>query len=214
MNPQLNLKIHFSHFEQIIKNGYSMDMVFILKLAEQDVDIKALCGESAKLQALHQAVLRKGLITEENKLTMSGQNIMKFLERKIEPDAKLKKKISIDEDEFERFWRVYPGTDTFIHKGKKFTGTRSMRNNKDECKVKLFKILDEGGITLDEIIAALEYEVLQKKENSVKSGTNRMTFMQNTLTWLNQRSFEPFLELIKEGHTVEEAPKAVGGTDI
>jgi hypothetical protein len=191
-----------------------MDMVFILKLAEQDVDIKALCGESAKLQALHQAVLRKGLITEENKLTMSGQNIMKFLERKIEPDAKLKKKISIDEDEFERFWRVYPGTDTFIHKGKKFTGTRSMRNNKDECKVKLFKILDEGGITLDEIIAALEYEVLQKKENSVKSGTNRMTFMQNTLTWLNQRSFEPFLELIKEGHTVEEAPKAVGGTDI
>jgi hypothetical protein len=191
-----------------------MDMVFILKLAEQDIDIKLLCGESAKLQAIHQAVLRKGLITEDNKLTMSGQNIMKFLERKIEPDTKLKKKISIDEDEFEKFWKAYPGTDTFTHKGKKFTGTRSMRNNKDECKVKLFKILDEGGITLDEIIAALEYEVLQKKENSVKSGTNRMTFMQNTLTWLNQRSFEPFLELIKEGHTVEEAPKAVGGTDI
>lgn len=214
MNPILNLKINFSHFEQIIKNGYSMDMVFILKLAEQDVDIKALCGESAKLQAIHQAVLRKGLITEDNKLTMSGQNIMKFLDRKIEPDTKLKKKISIDEDEFEKFWKAYPGTDTFIHKGKKFTGTRSMRNNKDECKVKLFKILDEGNITLDEIIAALEYEVLQKKENSVKSGTNRMTFMQNALTWLNQRGFEPFLELIKEGHTIEEAPKAVGGTDI
>ena len=214
MNPQLNLILNFSHFEQIIKNGYSMDMVFILKLAEQDVDIKALCGESAKLQALHQAVLRKGLITEENKLTMSGQNIMKFLERKIEPDAKLKKKISIDEDEFERFWRAYPGTDTFTHKGKSFSGSRSLRRSKDECKVQLFKILDEGTVTLDEIIAALEYEVLQKKENSVKSGTNRVTFMQNTLTWLNQRSFEPFLELIKEGHTVEEAPKAVGGTDI
>lgn len=214
MNPQLNLKIHFSHFEQIIKNGYSMDMVFILKLVEQDIDVKALCGESAKLQALHQAVVRKGLITEDGKMMISGQNILKFLDRKIEPDTKLKKKISIDEDEFEKFWKAYPGTDTFSHKGKKFTGTRSMRKNKDECKVVLFKILEEGGITLNEIIAALEYEVLQKKENSVKSQTNRMTFMQNTLTWLNQRSFEPFLELIKEGHTVEEAPKTVGGTDI
>lgn len=214
MNPQLNLILNFSHFEQIIKNGYTLDMVFMLRLAEQHVDIAALCGESAKLQAIHQAVIRKGLITQNNNLTLSGQNILTFLSQEVEPGTKLQKKISIDEDDFEKWWKVYPGTDTFSHKDKKFSGTRSLRVRKDECKVKLFSILDEGEHNLDDIIAALEYEVLQKKENSVKSGTNRMTFMQNSLTWLNQRTFEPFIELIKDGHKIEEAPKAVGGTDI
>jgi len=214
MNPQLNLILNFSHFEQIIKNGYTLDMVFILKLAEQDVDILALCGESAKLQALHQAVVRKGLITQDNKLTLSGQNILNFLKEEIEPGTKLQKKVSIDEDDFEKWWKVYPGTDTFTHKGKTFSGTRSMRVRKEECKVKLFNILDEGEHKLEDIISALEYEVLQKKELSIKTNSNRMSYMQNSLTWLNQRTFEPFIELIKEGHKVEEAPKAVGGTDI
>lgn len=214
MNPQLNLTIHFSHFEQIIKNAYTLDMVFLLKLAEQEVDIKSLCEGSAKLEALHQGIIRKGLITEEGRLTLSGKNVLNFLNEEIAPETKLQKKVSIDEDEFEKWWKVYPGTDTFIHKDKKFTGTRSLRKDKETCKLKLFKILDEGEHTIDDIITALEYEVLQKKENSVKSGSNKMTFMQNSLTWLNQRSFEPFIELIKEGQAVEEAPKITGSTDI
>jgi len=38
--------------------------------------------------------------------------------------------------------------------------------------------------------------------------------MQNSLTYLNQRSYEPFIELIKEGAKIEEAPQIVGGTDV
>ena len=38
--------------------------------------------------------------------------------------------------------------------------------------------------------------------------------MQNSLTYLNQRTFEPFIELIKEGHKIVEAPQVAGGTDI
>ena len=64
------------------------------------------------------------------------------------------------------------------------------------------------------MIEALNFDVLQKKENSVKTGTNRLSFMQNSFTYLNQRSFEPFIELIKEGGKVEETDKPVGGTDI
>jgi len=56
--------------------------------------------------------------------------------------------------------------------------------------------------------------VAQKKENSVKTGTNRLSYMQNSFTYLNQRSFEPFIELIKEGGKVEETDKPVGGTDV
>jgi hypothetical protein len=38
--------------------------------------------------------------------------------------------------------------------------------------------------------------------------------MQNSLTYLNQRSFEPFIELIKEGAVIEETHKPTGSTDI
>jgi hypothetical protein len=74
--------------------------------------------------------------------------------------------------------------------------------------------LSEGEYTADDLVAALEFEVLQKKENSVKTGTNKMTYMQNSMTYLNQRTFEPFIELVKEGMTVVETNKPTGGTDI
>jgi hypothetical protein len=38
--------------------------------------------------------------------------------------------------------------------------------------------------------------------------------MQNNLTYLNQRTFDPFVELIREGKKIEETSKPVGGTDI
>jgi hypothetical protein len=80
--------------------------------------------------------------------------------------------------------------------------------------LKFDKILLEGEYTAADLIAALKFDVEQKKENSVKLGTNKLTYMQNSLTYLNQRSYEPFIELIKEGAKIDEAPKIVGGTDI
>jgi hypothetical protein len=39
--------------------------------------------------------------------------------------------------------------------------------------------------------------------------------MQNSLTYLNQRTFEPFIELIKEGVKIEQQSSAPsGGVDI
>jgi hypothetical protein len=74
--------------------------------------------------------------------------------------------------------------------------------------------MNEGEYTVDELIAALEFEVQQKKENSLKTGVNRMTFMQNSLTYLNQRTFEPFIELIREGQKVKQSPDPYKGVDI
>jgi hypothetical protein len=38
--------------------------------------------------------------------------------------------------------------------------------------------------------------------------------MQNSYAYLNQRTFESFIELIKTGVKVEETNKIIGGTDI
>ena len=166
-----------------------------------------------KIAALYQTLIRKGLITDtEDKLTTLGTDLLKFIETKEETKIVKRKPATT---EFEEWWKAYPGTDNFIHKGKKFVGSRTLRSNRDECRLRFNKILLEGEYTAAELIAALEFDVLQKKENSVKTGTNRLSYMQSSATYLNQRSYEPFIELIKEGAKIEEAPiKPTGGTDI
>jgi hypothetical protein len=208
----MTLKITPYHFEELIKKGYSLDVIYLLKLIEQQFDVQPLCEGSMKIAALYQTLVRKGLISSaDEKITTIGEELLKFIETK-EATKIVKRKPATTE--FEEWWKVYPGTDTFKHKGKSFTGTRSLRQNKDECRLKFDKILLEGEYTAAQLMEALNFDVLQKKENSVKTNTNRLMYMQNSLTYLNQRSFEPFIELIKEGATVEETNKPVGGTDI
>jgi hypothetical protein len=202
----------YFHFEEIYKKGYTLDLLFLLKLVEEGYDYKALCASDIKIEALHQTLIRKGLITDSGKITTMGAQLISFMAstattRKIN-------KVKTNSNDFENWWKAYPGTDTFTHKGKSFSGSRSMRVKKDDCKIKFDKIILEGEYTAAEMIAALNYDVLQKKENSVKTGTNKLTFLQNSLTYLNQRSYEPFIELIKEGAQIVEAPQITGGTDI
>lgn len=208
----MNLKVTPYHFEELIKKSYSLDVIFLLKLIDEQIDVQPLCKNSMKIAALYQTLIRKGLISDaDEKVTTLGKELLVFMNTK-EATKIVKKKP--ETSEFEEWWKAYPGTDIFTHKGKKFTGSRSLRRDKDECKLKFDKILLEGEYTAAELTQALLFDVEQKKENSVKTGTNRLTFMQNSLTYLNQRSYEPFIELIKEGAKIEEAPKITGGTDI
>jgi hypothetical protein len=180
---------------------------------EHGLDISQ--NENLKMKALYQGIYRKGLITEKG-LTLRGKELLSYVNegQNDEPVTKPIKKVKIPKEDFEAWWKAYPGTDTFTHKGVKFSGGRTLRARKDDCKAKFDKIIAEGEYTVADMIAALEYEVLQKKENSIKTKTNRLTFMQNSLTYLNQRTFENFIDLIKEGKTVVEEPIIRGGTDI
>lgn len=206
------LKVNPSHFEEILKKGYSLDLVFMLKMIESQVDVQKLCEENVKFATLYQTLIRKGLISENgDKITLIGVDLLKFMETK-DVMKLIKKKPS--STSFEEWWKAFPGTDTFTHKGKMFSGSRSLRTNKEECRVKFEKILMEGEYVAADLTSALEFDVMQKKEMSVKIGTNKLTYMQNSLTYLNQRSYEPFIELIKEGAKIEEAPEITGGTDV
>jgi len=122
--------------------------------------------------------------------------------------------VTVDGNLFEEWWKAYPGTDTFSHKGKDFTGGRGLRVNKEECKIKFDKIVNEGEYTGQDLIDALKFDVLQKEENSVNTKANKLSYMQNSLTYLNQRSFEPFIELVKQGKTVQETEESVNTFDI
>lgn len=207
----MNLKITFKKYETLIQRGFTLDMIYLLKMIQEEFDVKTLCQNTPKLCLLCQTILRKELITEDYKLTIEGKELLAFFDT---PSRETIVRVKQDDDLFESWWKVYPGTDTFTHKGVSFTGSRGLRVNKEECKLKFDKILGEGEYTADVMIEALQFDVLQKKENSIKTKANKVTYMQNSLTYLNQRTFEPFIELIKEGAKIEESTKPVGGIDI
>jgi len=175
------------------------------------MDIADMLNGSIKISNIYQSLVRKGLITDDgSELTLIGKDLLEFIETPM-VNKFVKKKV--DTLEFEQWWKAFPGTDTFTHKDRTFSGSRSLRQNKEGCKLKFDKILLEGEYTAEDLIKALEYDVLQKKENSIKQKANKLTYMQNSLTYLNQRSFEPFIELIKQGRQISEAQET-GGTDI
>jgi len=209
----MKLQVTPEQFEELIKRSYNLDIIYLLKLIDEQYDVSPLCEGSMRIAAVYQALIRKGLITEnDDKLTTIGKDLLEFLNAK--SGAKIIKRKPATTD-FEEWWKIYPGTDSFEYKGKKFTGTRAIRKGKDECRLKFDKILLEGEYTATQLIAALNYEILQKKESSLATGTNRMTFMQNSVTYLNQRAYEAYIELINEGAKVDIAPqKPQGGTDI
>lgn len=208
----MNIKVTPYHFEQLLKDGYTLDMIFLLKLIDEEFDIKTLAEGGPKTDMLCQTLRRKGLVSEQFKITVLGRNLLEFMNTRAKTSKIVKKTQTFAE--FERWWAAYPGTDIFTHKGKSFSGGRTLRVNKDECQLKLDAILAEGEYTIDQLIAALEYEVTQKKENSFKTGTNRLSYMQGSLTYLNQRSFQNYIELINQGVVIKEADEPIKGMDI
>jgi len=208
----MNIKVTPYHFEQLLKDGFTLDMIFLLKLIDEEFDIKTLAEGGAKTDMLCQTLRRKGLVSEQFKITVLGRNLLEFMNSRAKTSKIVKKTQTFAE--FERWWAAFPGTDIFTHKGKSFSGGRTLRVYKDDCQVKLDAILAEGEYTVDQLIAALEYEVLQKKENSFKTGTNRLSYMQGSLTYLNQRSFQNYIELINQGVVIKEADEPIKGMDI
>jgi hypothetical protein len=209
----MKLNVTPEQFEELIKRGYNLDVIFLLKLIDEQFDVSSLCEGSMKVASVYQSLIRKALITKDDeKLTLVGRDLLEFINAKSTSKIIRRKPATTD---FEEWWKIYPGTDSFEYKGKKFTGTRAIRKGKDECRLKFDKIILEGEYTAQQLIAALNYELLQKKESSLQTSSNRMTFMQNSVTYLNQRAFEAYIELINLGEEIKESPqKPIGGTDI
>lgn len=185
----LNLELTPYHFNEIIKKGFSLDMIYFLKLIKSE---EAFETEGIKVSHILSTMRRKGLLTEEDKITVEGENLLNFLSSDI--GVKFVKK-KPGAGAIDVFWKIFPARDTFEYKGRKFEGARSLRTAKDDCREKLESILNEGEYTSNQVMAAIEYDITMKKEQSVKTGKNNLTYLQNSLTYLRQRSFEPFIGL-------------------
>jgi|SRR6478609_4684541 len=207
----IELKLNPENFSELIKKGISLDLVFLLKMIESGIEISEFCS-TPKLTALFHTIERKQLASSDCKLTLEGKEILEFLSKEGD-DVKLVKKKPSD-DNFEKWWKAFPSNDTFDYKGRHFPGTRSLKAKKDDCKAKLYKILNEGEYTIDEMVKALELEINQKKEASIKSNSNKLSFFQNSMTYLNNFTHESFIELVRKGSKMDKQETNYDGVNI
>lgn len=163
-----------------------------------------------KIKALEQGLIRKGLITETGALTTIGLELLVFLDTKNKTKLAKRKDISSD---FDMWYDSFPGTDNFVHRGKSFKGSRTLRTDRAGCRIEFDKILLVGKYTAAQLIEALKFDVLQKKEESVKKNANQLTFIKSSFYYLKHGSYEAFIELIQQGVKIEE-PIINKGTDI
>lgn len=119
-----------------------------------------------------------------------------------------KSSIRLKRDElFEKWWSSYPATsDWESEDGRRFISGRSLRAGKKEDNRKLYyKILNEGRYTADEILECLLYEIEAKKKQSLSTNHNHLQYMQGSITYLNQRTFENFIDIIRSGKRINES---------
>ena len=208
------MKMHISPqmFQEIIKRSYNLDIVYLLKMIDEQYDIQPLYKDSMKIAALYQSLLRKGLITkDEEKLTTAGKDLLKFVETTDNKKIIKRKPVTTD---FEEWWKNYPTTDTWTLDQHSYKGTRALRRGKEECRRKFKSIIEEGDYTAQQLIAALKYEVDVKVQRSIKERKNIMSFMQGSITYLNQRTFEAFIELMEQDKNDNTPEPTSGPTDV
>ena len=186
-----------------------MDLVYMLAYIKEGGDTSEF--RTAKERALMQALVRRFLITEEKKLTLDGERVFEFLQTDGDVEGYLRPKTG--DDGFDRFWKAYPSNDSIIHNKKiLFKPTRSLKAKKEEAAELFRQILGEGEFTADQIIKALEYEVKAKTETSIQIRENKMRYMQNSSTWLRQRTFAQFISIAELDNQPET--KSAGAVDI
>lgn len=203
----MKLDLTVYHYQELIKKGYSLDAIYLLNLISEEFDVSSLIENSAKIKAVYKSLLRKGIITEEEKLTTLGLDLLDFISKKTNKKF-IKKKPA--ESDFDAWWEIYPKTDAFMLGSVKFHGTRGLRVNKEKCRLEFNKIIDEGHVDKNQIISSTLFDIKQRKRNSLKKRENQLTYLQNSATYLNQRSFEPFIGLSSS----ESISGVAGSTDI
>lgn len=207
----MTLTVNPQKFEELIKKSHSLDHIYLLKLIEQKFDISPLYEDSMKISALVSGLIRKGLMTNEYKLTILGQELLIFAGDKT---GKKLPKVKIVSEEFDVWWEIFPSSNKFEYKGISFDATRAFKVKKDDCKLLFTKYINEKTYTANEMIEATKYDVQLRKINSFTKKENQLTYLQNTYTYLYQMSFQGYVDLIKEGIKLKETSTNYEGINI
>ena len=205
----MKLEITDAHFIELQKKGYTVDIVLILLWVQKGLDLTHIIEGSKKIEVIYKSMKRRGLITEDEKLTLVGVEILDFISKKT--NTKMMKP-KPEMSDFDKWWEIFPANDRFTVKGKNFGPTRSFKAKKDGCKLLFDKMILEGEYTAKQIIDATSFDINLKMERSYKTNSNQLKFLQNSHTYLLNKIFSGFI-----GMETKETPRKttnLGSIDI
>ena len=177
--------------EEVAKSNYTLEDVLVLIELEYSRRGKKFPYSSTKKEQ-YVDLYKRGILTastEGYKISVEGFQEL----RKIIGMTPLKLENSTVKKDFNEFWETYPISDGHGP----WLRTRGLKSNKINCE-KVYSMAIRNGTKHDDIIKALKWEIKDRKQNSIQS--NKMSFMKNSYTWLNQREYE----IIKESMDNEE----------
>lgn len=177
--------------ETLKKDNFNLNHLWILHKLEKEnifVDIPETRGLERRLYILDNQITERG---KDYYYSLITENTL----------GKSDKKISKDEinEAFDKWWGtrgtegIYPSTDFFIHEGKQFLGVQKKNIKKEDCKSEFRKIVLSGEYTSEEIIQGTSKHIETAKKDSIKKKTNQITFIGNSLRYLKERMFAPFV---------------------
>lgn len=100
-------------------------------------------------------------------------------------------------EEFEQWWCTFPASMNFIFKGKKFTGTRALRDDKQKTFEAYKTAKKESGLTDEEMLYCLKVEIESRKMTSWNHKNpkyNDFQYMKATIAYLNSGKFKYWKE--------------------
>lgn len=200
----MKLDITDAHFIELHKKGYTTDMVLILHWLNSDLSVEHIREGSKKIDAIYKTMVRKDLIIEDGSITRIGAEVLTFVSKKTN---KTFLKPKVEQGEFDRWWGIFPGNDKFAVRGREFGPTRSFKVKKEACRLLFNSMILEEEFTAQQIIDATEFDINLKKERSWKKNSNQLKYLQNSHTYLNQKTFSGFIGLKKK-----ELIKSTGNT--
>jgi len=171
--------------DEVKKSEVSLENVLAILHIEATRIGKVLPYTSTTEEQILEMINEGYLTSTTNGIRLTGNGrelIMKF----IGVDQKSKGvKLNFDE-----FWELYPSSD----KHGIWTRQRTLRSDKARSKV-LYKRAITGGVTHEDLLRALKWDIKDRREKSVTS--NRMTYMKASAAWLQQKEYEIILEELK-----------------
>ena len=95
-------------------------------------------------------------------------------------------------EEFEMWWCTFPASMNFLFKGKKFTGTRALRDDKEKTFEAYQRAKAETGLTDEEMLYCLKVEIETRKMRSWEHKDpkyNDFQYMKASVAYLNGGKF-------------------------
>ena len=131
--------------------------------------------------------------------------------------AKKEKEQFVEDPVFRQFYDLYPTNNKFSWKGMDFIPDklRGFRGDFAKCQNKFQQLCKTWNFSPESVIEGLRYDLIARRDKSVKTGKNELDYMPLMETWLNQeRHWGLYLLKKKDYEHVSVRTKTVDVTDM